>query len=326
MSATSFPCPACRVILYSKRPVPGGKQLQCPHCESHFTLPVEEPPGAMLSPLGRPAHFSVPLVGGERMPPPPPRQPRGAIQRGGPPPSHEDIAPGPDPVRPPDLHRLYRNFAIAWVGTIVLMSVVFGGALYFLTRGQVKPDSEILQSQGNQAEEEKALQQSAEKAQKELAKRQTDFHQLMIQGGIALGNQRFEEALKDYQEALKLFPDNVDAAKALSECRSALEARNKAQAESDKRRAEFAQVMNQGKEAMKDRQFTSAVRAFDNALRVMPGDVTAARAFRDAQAALEAEQVVKKKEADFDRHMTAGRADMVGQRYAEARDEFLAAL
>jgi cytochrome c-type biogenesis protein CcmH/NrfG len=243
-----------------------------------------------------------------------------------PPASHEDIAPGPDPVRPPDLHRLYRNFAIAWVGTIVLMSVVFGGALYFLTRGQVKPDSEILQSQGNQAEEEKALQQSVEKAQKELAKRQTDFHQLMIQGGIALGNQRFEEALKDYQEALKLFPDNVDAAKASGECRSALEARNKAQAESDKRRAEFAQVMNQGKEAMKDRQFASAVRAFDNALRVMPGDVTAARAFRDAQAALEAEQVVKKKEADFDRHMTAGRADMVGQRYAEARDEFLAAL
>jgi cytochrome c-type biogenesis protein CcmH/NrfG len=206
------------------------------------------------------------------------------------------------------------------------MGVAFGGALYFLTRGQAKPDSEILQSQRDQAEEEKARKQAAEKEQTELAKRRADFRQLMIQGGIALGNQRFEEAVKAYQEALQLFPENVDAAKALSDSRSSLEARHQAQAESDKRRAEFAQLMNQGKEAMKDKQFAPAVRAFDNALRVIPGDMAATRAFREAQAALEAEQVVKKKEADYDRHMTAARAAMVGQRYAEARDEFLAAL
>src|SRR5713226_6233429 len=119
MSATSFPCPACRVILYSKRPVPGGKQLQCPHCESHFTLPVEEPPAAMLSPLGRSAHFSPPLVSGESMSPLSPSP-------AAPPAPPENTAP--DPVHLPDLRRLYRRFAIAWIGTIVLMSVVFGGA------------------------------------------------------------------------------------------------------------------------------------------------------------------------------------------------------
>ncbi len=313
MSATSFPCPACRVILYSNKPVPGGKQLQCPHCESHFTLPIEEDPlGAMLSAPGRPAGLAPLVAGGESVAPVLP-SPAGPTPL---------LAPLPQGASLPNLRRLYRNFAIAWVATIVFLCTVFGGALYFLTRDQAKPDLAVLQSQTARAEEEK--EQAKEK--EELAKRQGDFHQFMVQGGNALGNQRFEEAVKNYQEALKLFPDDVNAAKGLSDSRSFLEARNRAEAENEKRQAEITRLLNQGKTAMKDKQFASAVRAFDNALRLVPGDLAAARALRDAQAAQEAEQVVKKKEGDFDRHLAAGRAAMVGQRYAEARDEFLAAL
>src|SRR5262249_38109148 len=80
------------------------------------------------------------------------------------------------------------------------------------------------------------------------------------------------------------------------------------------------------KEAMKHQQFAAAAHAFDSALRLIPDDATAAKAFHEASDAVQAQQTAQKKAADYESHMTAARAAMVGQRYADARNEFLAAL
>jgi cytochrome c-type biogenesis protein CcmH/NrfG len=279
----------------------------------------------MLTPLSQPAQSSATAAVGESMPSalaPSPISPAPEAKPTPMPASGQQAAP----ISSLELRRLYRKFALVWVGTVVLLSAVFGGILYFVIRGHADSDSTVVQAKAIQAEEEAALRQAAEKEHAQLAKRRTDFRQLMIEGGTALGDQHFEKATHAYQKALQLFPDNVEAAKGMSESRSLLEARAKAQEENAKRQAEFTRLMDQGKEAMKAKQFPEAVRAFDTALRVVAGSVAAVRALRDAQAALDAEQVVTKKEADYDRHMTAARAAMVGQRYVEARDEFLAAL
>jgi len=54
--------------------------------------------------------------------------------------------------------------------------------------------------------------------------------------------------------------------------------------------------------------------------------VAAATGLQEAGDAALAQQTAKKKAADYESHMTAARAAMVGQRYADARNEFLAAL
>jgi cytochrome c-type biogenesis protein CcmH/NrfG len=168
--------------------------------------------------------------------------------------------------------------------------------------------------------------ETADAKEKEAENRQKDFRRLMIEAGAALADHRFDEAAKSYQAALQLFPDDVEAAKGLSAARTSLEDRERAKKEEEKRQAKFASLMNQGQEAMKGRQFAAAVQAFDHALRLIPDNPEAAKAFQEATDAAGAQRAAQKKLSDYESHMTAARAAMVGQRYAEARNEFLAAL
>src|SRR5262245_42043471 len=41
MSRTSFPCPACKVLLKTRKYIPAGKRLVCPYCDSRFSSPAE---------------------------------------------------------------------------------------------------------------------------------------------------------------------------------------------------------------------------------------------------------------------------------------------
>src|SRR5207245_7405711 len=98
----------------------------------------------------------------------------------------------------------------------------------------------------------------------------------------ALAEHRFDEAAKSYQSALQLFPDDVEAAKALSAVRAALEERARTKKDEEKRQSEFTRLMDQGKEALKGQQFVAAARAFDDALRLIPDNAAAAKAFHEA--------------------------------------------
>jgi cytochrome c-type biogenesis protein CcmH/NrfG len=212
------------------------------------------------------------------------------------------------------------------VGTVVILSAGFGTALYLVAKDRGKSPSALAAKTTDLAleiRERKSLQAAKEK---EEENRRMDFRQRMIQGGVALGNHHFQDAVKEYQAALELFPDDVEAAKGISAARTSLEDQTRAKKDEDKRQAEFTRLMNQGKDAMKNEQFADAAQAFDNALRLIPENAAAAKAYREASDALEAQQLAKKKAADYESHMTAARAAMVGQRYADARNAFLAAL
>jgi cytochrome c-type biogenesis protein CcmH/NrfG len=207
------------------------------------------------------------------------------------------------------------------IATIVILSAGFGTALYFVMKNRPAsvPAAQFIAKQ----EQENDLRLAKKK---EEESRRADFRRLMIEGGGALADHRFDEAAKSYQGALQLFPDDVEAAKGLSAARTSLEERARAKKEEEKRQAEFAGLMDQGREAMKKQQFAAAAQSFDSALRLIPDHAAAAKGFREATEATDAQEVAKKKVADYTRHMTAARAAMVGQRYAEARNEFLAAL
>jgi cytochrome c-type biogenesis protein CcmH/NrfG len=229
-------------------------------------------------------------------------------------------------VTPTDLKRLYGRFAVILVGSIVVVSAGFGTALYFVAKDRAKLASALAVRTNGVTPETRERQSLQAAKEKEEENRRLDFRQRMIQGGVALGNHHFEDAVKEYKEALQLFPDDVEAAKGLSAARTSLEDQARVKKDEDKRQVEFTRLMSQGKDAMKNQQFADAAMAFDNALRLIPENAAAAKAYREASDALDAQQLAKKKAADYESHMTAARAAMVGQRYADARNEFLAAL
>jgi cytochrome c-type biogenesis protein CcmH/NrfG len=224
------------------------------------------------------------------------------------------------------LKRLYGQFAIILVGTVLVLSTGFGTVLYLLAKDRAKYQSALAAKSTEGAAEPQEKQSLQATKDKEEETRHKDFRKHMIQGGVALGNRRFEEAVKEYQESLRLFPEDVDAAKGLSAARTSLENLATAKKEEDKRQVDFERLVNQGKEAMKSQKFADASQAFDNALRLIPENADAAQGYRNALAGLEEQQQIKKKTADYESHMTAARAAMVGQRYKDARNEFLAAL
>jgi cytochrome c-type biogenesis protein CcmH/NrfG len=209
---------------------------------------------------------------------------------------------------------------------ILILSSGLGTALYIVAKDRAALRSALAAQ--NSAALRESLEHSSSPAAKdsEEEKRHADFRQKMIEGGVALGNHRFEEAIANYQAALQLFPEDVEAAKGLSASKTSLEAQARAQKDEEKRQGEFARLMNQGQEAMKKQQFADAIQAFDNALRLIPEDAEADKALRQASDAQEAMQIAKKNAADYESHMTAARAAMVGERYADAHNEFLAAL
>jgi tetratricopeptide (TPR) repeat protein len=91
------------------------------------------------------------------------------------------------------------------------------------------------------------------------------------------------------------------------------------------RKADYDRFMDQGKEALADKRYAVAVRAFTSALQALPGDSAAAQAFADAQKALDADEVEKKRLAEYRTHIEAAQAAMSAQRYGDAVREYLAA-
>lgn len=160
----------------------------------------------------------------------------------------------------------------------------------------------------------------------QLAKRHADFDKLMAQANQALAGQRYEEAVKAYTEALELFPQNLDAAKGASLARKELAALTRDKQEADRWAADFARLMEEGKKALEAKQYAQAVRAYETALALVPGQADATRAAAEARDKLAADVDEKKKLADYEKFMAAGRAALVAQRYPDAIREYASAL
>ncbi|MBY0527819.1 MAG: tetratricopeptide repeat protein [Gemmataceae bacterium] len=148
--------------------------------------------------------------------------------------------------------------------------------------------------------------------------RRIAFDRLMVQGAAALAAQRYEDAASAYADARKLQPESVEAAKGLTEAQNGL----KAMANDQQRQMEVARLVQQGRAAMAAKQFAEAVRSFEQAVQLMPGDAATTKALADARESLAADAAEKRKLADYQEAMTAGRAALVAGRFADAIRDF----
>jgi tetratricopeptide (TPR) repeat protein len=138
------------------------------------------------------------------------------------------------------------------------------------------------------------------------------FELLMAQGGAAMREARFKDAVDAFAVAARLFPANDSAATALRVAVAAFE-----------NQASYVAAMRRANLALRNLLFDDAVLAFTEALRLVPNDVLAAAGLADAQRRI-AELVRLRAESDA---LVKAGADAARQRkYAEAARAYKDAL
>jgi hypothetical protein len=169
-----------------------------------------------------------------------------------------------------------------------------------------------------QAQDARAREAAPAKEQQQQAEK---VRQLVATGRSALGNGQHDAAAKAFGEAHALAPKDPAVVKALQDL-DAAKASAAAQTDRKKREADYQAAMKSGRDAYTAKRFDDAVRAFGDALRLMPGDrdatalqQQATKARDDAKAAADAEA---KRKAEFTRLMNQGQTAMAAKRYAEA--------
>jgi len=157
-----------------------------------------------------------------------------------------------------------------------------------------------------------AALQGVESAQKSLKSAKVEYAMWMNRGVAASQAGRFEDAVFAYREATRALPGDETASKALRLAELALDNQNA-----------YRRAMEQGDLAMAAKQYPNAIVAYNDALRVAPGDAVALRSLRDAQSFFEGDAVRRK---DFERKALAGLQFLKAQKYSDAVTELKAAL
>ncbi len=146
------------------------------------------------------------------------------------------------------------------------------------------------------------------------------FDKLITQAKQALAQQKPAEAVKHYQEALKLFPTDAAA-------KTGLAVASKAETNQNKQRQEdYKLAMDAASAAIKKQNYQGAINSFNEALRLMPGDRTAQNGLQAAQAALKNTGADARKKQDLDRHIAQAKQALAQKKPAEAVKHYQEAL
>jgi tetratricopeptide (TPR) repeat protein len=161
--------------------------------------------------------------------------------------------------------------------------------------------------------------------ERDREKRKLELDRLLIEGQAALAKKDYSAAEKAFSAALKLSPNDGEAVAGLLSARTGLDGADRAREGEAKRKAEVKALLEQGRKALADKRYASAVRAFEAARALAPADPDVLEGLGKARDASDADAAEKKKLADYRKHLDAGKAALEAERFTEAIREFLAA-
>ena len=116
---------------------------------------------------------------------------------------------------------------------------------------------------------------------------------------------KYADAVKAYQDALKLYPNDPTATKGLKDAQDGLKP------PPPNPQAEYQKQMALGAAADKEKRWADSLTAYREALKQKPGDTAAAAALKNA---------------DYNQHMAEGKKLHAARKYADAVKEFQEAL
>ncbi|NND93594.1 MAG: hypothetical protein HKN45_01945 [Flavobacteriales bacterium] len=180
------------------------------------------------------------------------------------------------------------------------------------------------------AEEARAAEEERLKAEQEAAALQAEFDGFMDAGDDDVKNDSFESAISNFESALGVFPDNIEAKDKLERAQKAYEDML-AQMEEDERRAaeeaaltakqaEYDRFIERGDEDLKSEEFEEAIMNYENALNVFPDDRIAADKVQKAKDEY-ADYLAQLEESERLAAEAAARAEKDAEEKAQ-RDQF----
>lgn len=194
-------------------------------------------------------------------------------------------------------------------------------------------------------EREEAKAREEARVKQELQQRRSQSQAQLRLGRTAMNEGRFEDAMRAFQEALRLDPTNEEATTQLALARQRNEARKKAEEEAAsnqqqdaaKKQAELQAALKAGQDAMAAKRYNDAIKAFEQVLKIDPNHTEAKFRLNLArQLAKEPTRPVDtspagkddaaKKQAEFMSHMRAGAAAFAAKKYEEAVQHYTAAV
>jgi tetratricopeptide (TPR) repeat protein len=153
---------------------------------------------------------------------------------------------------------------------------------------------------------------------------EAEFSRLLATGDDQVTKLKYPEAVDSYKRALALKPGDKVASDKLANAEQLLAKLNADKAKQD---AEFARLLAEGDESVKNQKYTEAIDSFKGALVIKTGDKIATEKLNNAEQLLAKFNADKtKQEAEFARLLAAGDESVKNQKYPEAISNFKSAL
>jgi tetratricopeptide (TPR) repeat protein len=171
----------------------------------------------------------------------------------------------------------------------------------------------------------------AQDAEKKKQKAAADYDNAIRTGKAALASKKYDDAIKAFTEAGQIQPGDRDAAALLKDAQNAKvagDAEAKRKADEAKKQDEFVKLMAAGQAATGAKKYDDAIKAYTDALKLMPGDKEATKALNDAKQAADAAKAPPKPDpkAEYAKQMQAGAAADKAGKYADAMAAYREAL
>ena len=172
-----------------------------------------------------------------------------------------------------------------------------------------------LQQRANDPTARKKLEETVKKIQEDGA-RQEVFYAHLDAGDIYYGQQRYEEALAEYEAALKVFPEDRYCGGQAETVRAILKERQ------DKQDA-YNLAISQGEALLAEDNYDAAIMQFETALGIFPNDNLPKERLAEAR---QKKQLYTEKVARFDKLMEEARQFGLRKNYEAALDKISQAL
>ena len=172
-----------------------------------------------------------------------------------------------------------------------------------------------LKQKANDPTAKKKLEESVKKIQEDGA-RQEVFYAHLDAGDQYYGQQKYEEALSEYEQALKVFPNDKYVGGQAEAVRAILKERQ------DKQDA-YDTAMSLGESLLAEDNFDAAIMQFETALEIFPTDKLPKEKLAEAR---QKKQLYNEKVARFDKLMEEGRQFGLRKNYEAAIEKINQAL
>ncbi len=164
-----------------------------------------------------------------------------------------------------------------------------------------------------------ALAQQADRDKKKLAAQKlNDYQETLSAGQKSLQAKDYPGAIKSAQQALLIMPNDTQASQLLQQAQAGQQALDK----TDKAQAGIKLALGNAERAMAAKNYSAAVKAYNEALTLNPNDATIRAHLKEAQQALATAQAG----AGYQKAMNAGDAAMSLKKYEAAVGAFKDAL